>query len=125
MKLITTLVYLSQAMRSLAEKARRKAITSIKKGLDEVESDLESVEVNRSRHMVQAHNDFYATKARLDKEEAEAIRAIQLSFDRKRARNSTEFTERRKCIALVAKGAVTELTKVRVALSRELDHLTK
>lgn len=125
MKLITTLVYLSQAMRSLADKARRKAITSIQKGLDEIEDELESVEVNRSRHMVQAHNDFYATKARLDDEEAKAIRAIQAKFDRSRARNSAEFSERRKCIALVAKGAVTELTKVRVALSRELDHLTK
>lgn len=125
MKLITTLVYLSQAMRSMADKARRKAITSIQAGLKEIEVDLVDIEERRSLHMVAAHTEFYQQQDKLAaqyKKELEALRVKHLKLDRK---NEQRFEEKRKCIAQVAKGAVTELVKTRASLSRELDHLTK
>lgn len=125
MKLITILVHASQALRSMADKARRKAITSIQAGLKEIEADLADVEARRSEHMVKAHNDFYSTAATIRRQEEEAIAKLRAKFSKRLDRNEQGFKERRKCISMVAKGAVAELVKTRAALGRELDHLTK
>lgn len=125
MKLILTLVHMSQAMRSLADKARRKAIKSIQSGLIEVDAELEDIEARRSQHMVEAHNSFYAEKDKLDAQLQAAIRKAQERHLAKCSKLTYGFSERRKMIALVSKGAVTELMKVRSCLRRELDNLTK
>lgn len=125
MKLITILVHASQALRSMADKVRRKAITSIQAGLKEIEVDLADVEARRSEHMVKAHQELYAQGNTIEKQRNAALAKVNAKFDARQNKLLSEISERRKTIALVAKGAVTELVKTRAALSRELDHLTK
>lgn len=125
MKLISILVLVSQSLRSLATKARNKAIISIRKGLQDVEAQLQDVEGRRSEHMQAAHQKFYTTKAGLDAAYEKELAALKAKYEAKHASNKAGFEEKRKVIALVAKGAVQELVVVRTRLRVELDHLTK
>lgn len=125
MSIVSILVFMSQAARRLAIKAKNKAITAVSNRIEKIEAEQFKVEEHRSKLMVDCHNSFYSADEELEKERDAAIRAINAKFDAKQDKLAVTFNENKRTIALTHQAASNQLKGELVALRSELDHLTK
>lgn len=114
MSLVTTVVYLSQAMRHLATRMQAKAVKAIGVRIEKVIGEQVKIEARRSELRVDCHNRFY-------KEEAE----LTAKFEKKMAKLKADFIANKGVIAVTSQAASDELKRELAMLGRELDHLTK
>lgn len=125
MSIVSILVFVSQAARRLANKAKNKAITAVSNRIKKVEAEQVKVEDHRSFLMIECHNKYYSADMELDQARAAAVRAINAKFDAKQAKLAATFNENKRTIALTHQAASNQLKSELVALRSELDHLTK
>lgn len=125
MSLVSTLVYLSQALRQLSNKVRNKAISAINERIKDVEAEQVSVEHQRSLNMVDLHNDYYGERDKAAATYAAAMKKAADEHSAALAKADKDFAEHRKIIATSSASASNMLKSELVALRTELDHLTR
>lgn len=125
MSIVSILVFVSQAARRLALKAKNKAITAVSNRIKKVEAEQVKVEAHRSDLMVKAHNSFYAEANELSRKKQAAIDKIVAKYNADAGKLSASFEDNKRTIALTSQAASNQLKGELVALRSELDHLTK
>lgn len=125
MSLVSTLVYLSQALRQLSNKVRNKAITAINERIKDVEMEQVSVEEQRSANMVELHNHFYSEQDKAVLAYEATVSKAAEDYDAAIAKANKDLAEHRKIIATSSASASNMLKSELVALRTELDHLTR
>lgn len=125
MSIVSILVFVSQAARRLAIKAKNKAITAVSNRIKKVEAEQVNVEARRSDNMIKAHNSFYAEKDASHDEYDKAVAAARLKMNVRQRKAAELLAETQRTIALTSQAASNQLKGELVALRSELDHLTK
>lgn len=125
MSVVSTVVFLSQSLRTLANRMQSKAINAIEKRIKQVEKEQRQCEQHRSKQMIDCHNNFYKADARLSVDRDNAIKAIIAKFDAKQDKLAASFNENKRTISLTHQAASNDLKRELAMLGSELDHLTK
>lgn len=125
MSIVSILVFVSQAARRLAIKAKNKAVTAVSNRIEKVEAEQVKLEGHRSKLMVACHDKHYARKGELTTEYNIALAKLQAKFDKDMGAEDKAFKENKAVIALTSQAASNQLKAELVALRSELDHLTK
>lgn len=123
MSLINTYVAVSQFVRKVSYKIKRKLIAKLEAELSRTEADLASAESKRSENMVSLHTEFYAeNQKRSDKLQAD-IDALYAAFNKDCKQAAEAFEIKKASIAVVSQAIADDLKSRRAALSKELDEL--
>ena len=125
MSMVTTLVFVAQYFRSLANKFKYKAIEAIEARIEAVQAEQVEVEEHRSSQMIDCHNRYYADRDALNDRQEEEMKAMFLRHEQEMNNLKADFEERKASIALVHQAAFDSLKKEIVMLEIELDNLTK
>lgn len=125
MSIVSILVFVSQAARRLALKAKNKAITAVSNRIKKVEVEQVKVEEHRSDLMIKAHNSFYGEHDAIVSAHNKAVAELKAKTDKALSRLNDSFAENKRTIALTHQAASNQLKSELVALRSELDHLTK
>lgn len=125
MSIVSILVFVSQAARRLAIKAKNKAITAVSNRIKKVEAEQVDIEKRRSDNMIKCHNAHYEAVDAWFKERDAAIAKVHARFDAKAEKEMKGFQETKRTIALTSQAASNQLKGELAALRSELDHLTK
>lgn len=125
MSIVTILVFVSQAARRLAIKAKNKAVTAVSNRIEKVQAEQVNVEQHRSSLMIACHNKHYEAKGQIMSERNEAFRKLEAKFQARMDKEDKTFQDNKRTIALTHQAASNQLKGELVALRSELDHLTK
>lgn len=125
MSMVTTLVFVAQYFRGLANKFKYKAIEAIEARIEAVQAEQVEVEEHRSSQMIDCHNRYYREADELSRKKHEAIEAIVAKYNKDVGELAVSFEEDKAAIALVHQAASDSLKKEIVMLEIELDNLTK
>ncbi len=125
MSVVSTVVFLSQSLRVMANRMHSKAIRAIEKRIKQVEAEQVKCEVHRSNLMVNCHNKHYAANAEITSDYNAALKKLQDKFHARMDKESASFNENKRTIALTSQAASNELKRELAMLGSELDHLTK
>lgn len=125
MSVVSTVVFLSQSLRVLANKMQAKAVRAITTRIAQVEKEQRLCEAHRSKLMIDCHNKFYADANELSRKKQAAIDAIVAKYNADAGKLSVRFEENKRTIALTSQAASNELKRELAMLGSELDHLTK
>lgn len=125
MSIVSILVFVSQAARRLAIKAKNKAISAVSNRIKKVEAEQVKLESHRSSLMISCHDKHYARKGELTTEYNAALAKLQAKFNKDMDAEDKAFKENKSVIALTSQAASNQLKGELVALRSELDHLTK
>lgn len=125
MSMVTTLVYVAQYFRGLANKFKSKAIKAIEARIEEVQAEQVKVEEHRSSQMIDCHNHYYASRDELNARQVKEVEDMLARHQQERDSLKAEFEENKASIALVNQAASDSLKKEIVMLEIELDNLTK
>lgn len=125
MSMVTTLVFVAQYFRSLANKFKYKAIEAIEARIEAVQAEQFEVEEHRSSQMIDCHNRYYASRDDLNARQAKEVEEMLARHQQERDKLKANFEENKASIALVHQAASDRLKKEIVMLEMELDNLTK
>lgn len=125
MSMVTTLVFVAQYFRSLANKFKYKAIEAIEARIEAVQAEQVEVEEHRSSQVIDCHNRYYADRDALNDRQEEEMKAMFLRHEQEMNNLKAAFEESKASIALVHQAASDSLKKEIVMLEIELDNLTK
>lgn len=125
MSIVSTVVFLSQSLRVLANKMQAKAIKAIETRIKQVEKEQRQCEQHRSKLMVDCHNRHYAEMKDASDEYEKAVAAARLKLNTRQRKEIASFAENKRTIALTSQAASNELKRELAMLGSELDHLTK
>lgn len=125
MSLVSTVVFLSQSVRTLAIRLQSKAIRAIERRIKQVESEQVKVEEHRSNLMVRTHKKYYEAKGQHMTEYNEALAKLESKFTQRLNKLDSAFADDKAVIALTHQAASNELKRELAMLGSELDHLTK
>lgn len=125
MSMVTTLVFVAQYFRGLANKFKPKAIKAIESHIEAVQAEQVKVEEHRSSQMIDCHNRYYASRDELNARQVKEVEDMLARHQQERDSLKAEFEENKASIALVNQAASDSLKKEIVMLEIELDNLTK
>lgn len=125
MSMVTTLVFIAQYFRGLANKFKYKAIEAIEGRIEAVQAEQVEVEEHRSSQMIDCHNRYYASRDDLNARQVKEVEEMLARHQQDRDNLKDDFEERKASIALVHQAASDSLKKEIVMLEMELDNLTK
>lgn len=125
MSMVTTLVFVAQYFRGLANKFKQKAIKHIEERIAAIEDEQVQVEEHRSSQMVDLHNRLYKDRDEMRNRHAKEVEDMLNRHAEEQAKLETAFHESKRSIALVHQSASDSLKKEIVMLEIELDNLTK
>lgn len=125
MSVVSTLVFVSQALRKLAIKVKGKAIAAIGLRIKKVEAEQVKLEEHRSKLMTACHTRYYESKAQATTDYNKALAELEAKFNAKLDGLDKEFSENKGMIAITSQAASNQLKSELAALRSELDHLTK
>lgn len=125
MSMVTTLVFVAQGFRGLANKFKYKAIEAIESRIEAVQAEQVEVEEHRSSQMIDCHNRYYASRDDLNARQVKEVEEMLARHQQERDNLKADFEERKASIALVHQAASDSLKKEIVMLEIELDNLTK
>ena len=125
MSIVSILVFVSQAARRLAIKAKNKAVTAVSNRIEKVEAEQVKLEAHRSSLMIACHDKHYTRKGELTTEYNNALAKLQAKFNKDMDAEDKSFAENKSVIALTSQAASNQLKSELAALRSELDHLTK
>lgn len=125
MSMVTTLVFVAQYFRGLANKFKAKAIKAIESRIEAVQAEQVEVEEHRSSQMIDCHNRYYASRDDLNARQVKEVEEMLARHQQERDNLKADFEENKASIALVHQAASDSLKKEIVMLEIELDNLTK
>ncbi|AUV59334.1 hypothetical protein CrRp3_cds44 [Citrobacter phage vB_CroP_CrRp3] len=125
MSMVTTLVFVAQYFRGLANKFKAKAIKAIESRIEAVQAEQVEVEEHRSSQMIDCHNRYYASRDDLNARQVKEVEEMLARHQQERDNLKADFEENKASIALVHQSASDSLKKEIVMLEMELDSLTK
>ncbi len=125
MSMVTTLVFVAQYFRGLANKFKAKAIKAIESRIEAVQVEQVEVEEHRSSQMIDCHNRYYASRDDLNARQVKEVEEMLARHQQERDNLKADFEENKASIALVHQAASDSLKKEIVMLEIELDNLTK
>ncbi len=125
MSMVTTLVFVAQYFRGLANKFKAKAIKAIESRIETVQAEQVEVEEHRSSQMIDCHNRYYASRDDLNARQVKEVEEMLARHQQERDNLKADFEENKASIALVHQAASDSLKKEIVMLEIELDNLTK
>lgn len=125
MSMVTTLVFVAQYFRGLANKFKAKAIKAIESRIEAVQAEQVEVEEHRSSQMIDCHNRYYASRDDLNARQVKEVEEMLARHQQERDNLKANFEENKASIALVHQAASDRLKKEIVMLEIELDNLTK
>ncbi len=125
MSMVTTLVFVAQYFRGLANKFKAKAIKAIESRIEAVQAEQVEVEEHRSSQMIDCHNRYYASRDDLNARQVKEVEEMLARHQQERDNLKADFEENKAAIALVHQAASDSLKKEVVMLEIELDNLTK
>lgn len=125
MSMVTTLVFVAQYFRGLANKFKNKAITAIELRIADLQDEQVEVEEHRSSQMIDCHNRYYAAREDLKMSQIKEVQEMIARHQQERDNLKADFEERKASIALVHQAASDNLKKEIVMLEIELDNLIK
>lgn len=125
MSMVTTLVFVAQYFRGLANKFKAKAIKAIESRIEAVQAEQVEVEEHRSSQMIDCHNRYYASRDDLNARQVKEVEEMLARHQQERDNLKADFEENKASIALVHQAASDSLKKEIVMLEMELDNLTK
>lgn len=125
MSMVTTLVFVAQYFRGMANKFKSKAIKAIEARIEAVQAEQVKVEEHRSSQMIDCHNRYYASRDDLNARQVKEVEDMMARHQQERDSMKAEFEENKASIALVHQSASDSLKKEIVMLEIELDNLTK
>lgn len=125
MSMVTTLVFVAQYFRGLANKFKQKAIFAIQERINKIEEEQVDVEEHRSSQMIDLHNRLYKDRDEMRHRHAKEVEDMLNRHAEEQAKLETTFHEDKRSIALVHQAASDSLKKEIVMLEIELDNLTK
>lgn len=125
MSMVTTLVFVAQYFRGLANKFKVKAIKAIESRIEAVQAEQVEVEEHRSSQMIDCHNRYYASRDDLNARQVKEVEEMMARHQQERDSLKADFEENKASIALVHQAASDNLKKEIVMLEIELDNLTK
>lgn len=125
MSMVTTLVFVAQYFRGLANKFKQKAIFAIQERINKIEEEQVDVEEHRSSQMVDCHNRYYASRDDLNARQVKEVEGMLVRHQQEHDNLKADFEENKASIALVHQAASDSLKKEIVMLEMELDKLTK
>lgn len=125
MSMVTTLVFVAQYFRGLANKFKSKAIKAIESRIEAVQAEQVKVEEHRSSQMIDCHNRYYASRDDLNARQVKEVEEMLARHQQERDSLKAEFEENKASIALVHQAASDNLKKEIVMLEIELDNLTE
>lgn len=123
MSLINTYVAVSQFVRKVSYKIKRKLIAKLEVELARTENDLFAAAEKRSENMVKLHQEHYKAAAAISEQKAAELDALYKKFDDLAAAEVSRFTVAKASIAVVSQAIADDLKSRRAALSKELDEL--
>lgn len=123
MSLINTYVAVSQFVRKVSYKIKRKLIAKLEVELARTENDLFAAAKKRSENMVKLHQEHYKAAAAIGEQKAAELDALYKKFDDLAAAEVSRFTVAKASIAVVSQAIADDLKSRRAALSSELDKL--
>lgn len=123
MSLINTYVAVSQFVRKVSYKIKRKLIAKLEVELARTENDLFAAAEKRSENMVKLHQEHYKAAAAIGEQKAAELDALYKKFDDLAAAEVSRFTVAKASIAVVSQAIADDLKSRRAALSKELDEL--
>lgn len=123
MSLINTYVAVSQFVRKVSYKIKRKLIAKLEVELARTENDLFAAAKKRSENMVKLHQEHYKAAAAIGEQKAAELDALYKKFDDLAAAEVSRFTVAKASIAVVSQAISDDLKSRRAALSSELDKL--
>ena len=125
MSMVTTLVFVAQYFRGLANKFKSKAIKAIEARIEAVQAEQVKVEEHSSSQMIDCHNRYYSSREELNARQVKEVEDMLARHQQERDSLKAEFEENKVSIALVHQAASDSLKKEIVMLEIELDNLTK
>lgn len=125
MSMVTTLVFVAQYFRGLANKFKAKAIKAIESRIEAVQAEQVEVEEHRSSQMIDCHNRYYTSRDDLNLRQVKEVEEMMARHQQERDNLKADFEENKASIALVHQAASDSLKKEIVMLEIELDNLTK
>lgn len=125
MSMVTTLVFVAQYFRGLANKFKHKAIEAIETRIEAVQAEQVEVEEHRSSQMIDCHNRYYTSRDDLNERQVKEVEEMMARHQQERDNLEATFEENKASIALVHQAASDSLKKEIVMLEIELDNLTK
>lgn len=125
MSMVTTLVFVAQYFRGLANKFKYKTIEAIEDRIEAVQAEQVEVEEHRSSQMIYYHNRYYASRDDLNARQVKEVEEMMARHQQERDNLNADFEERKASIAIVHQAASDSLKKEIVMLEMELDNLTK
>ena len=125
MSMVTTLVFVAQYFRGLANKFKSKAIKAIESRIEAVQAEQVKVEEHRSSQMIDCHKRYYASYEELRERHAKEVAELLERHEVEQRNIKEDFEENKASIALVHQAASDSLKKEIVMLEIELDNLTK
>lgn len=125
MSMVTTLVFVVQYFRGLANKFKTKAIKAIESRIEAVQAEQVKVEEHRSSQMIDCHNRYYVSRDDLNARQVKEVEDMMARHQQERDNLKADFEENKVSIALVHQAASDSLKKEIVMLEIELDNLTK
>ena len=125
MSMVTTLVFVAQYFRGLANKFKAKAIKAIESRIEAVQAEQVEVEEHRSSQMIDCHKRYYTSYEELRERHAKEVAELLERHEVEQRNIKADFEENKATIALVHQAASDSLKKEIVMLEIELDNLTK
>lgn len=125
MSMVTTLVFVAQYFRGLANKFKPKAIKAIEARIEAVQAEQVKVEEHRSSQMIDCHKRYYESRDDLNARQVKEVEEMLARHQQERENLKADFEENKASIALVHQAASDSLKKEIVMLEIELDNLTK
>lgn len=125
MSMVTTLVFIAQYFRGLANKFKYKAIEAIEARIEGVQAEQFEVEEHRSSQMIDCHNRYYASRDDLNARQAKEVEEMLSRHQQEHDNLKADFEESKASIALVHQAASDGLKRELVMLRTELDALIK
>lgn len=123
--MVTTLVFVAQYFRGLANKFKSKVIKAIEYRIEAVQAEQVEVEEHRRSQMIDCNNRYYASRDALNTRQVKEIEEMLARHQQERDNLEADFEENKASIALVHQAASDSLKKEIVMLEIELDNLTK
>lgn len=125
MSMVTTLVFVAQYFRGLANKFKQKAVFAIQERINKIEEEQVEVEEHRSSQMIDCHKRYYTSYEELRERHAKEVAELLERHEVEQRNIKADFEENKASIALVHQAASDSLKKEIVMLEMELDNLTK